>query len=82
MLWAIAVILMAVWLLGLVTGTTAGGFIHVLPVIAFVVVVVNLIQGRKSGYRATRPSHRGFAYQGILFKAKGSQSHPPRPTRE
>jgi Family of unknown function (DUF5670) len=47
MLWTIAVILLVLWLLGLVTSYTMGGFIHVLLVIAAVVVLINVIQGRK-----------------------------------
>jgi hypothetical protein len=47
MLWTIAVILGALWLLGLVSSYTMGGFIHVLLVIAIIVVVINLIQGRR-----------------------------------
>jgi hypothetical protein len=47
MLWTIAVILLVLWLLGLVTSYTMGGFIHVLLVIAVVVVLINVIQGRK-----------------------------------
>ena len=47
MLYTIAVILIVLWLLGLVSGTTMGGFIHVLLVIAIVMVLVNLIAGRK-----------------------------------
>jgi hypothetical protein len=46
MLWTIFVILMIMWLLGLVSGYTIGGFIHVLPVIAIVVVLIRIIQGR------------------------------------
>lgn len=48
MLWTIAVILMILWLIGLVTSYTLGGFIHVLLVIAVIVVILNLIQGRKT----------------------------------
>ncbi len=48
MLWTIAVILLILWLLGLVTSYTLGGFIHVLLVIAVIVVILNLIQGRKT----------------------------------
>jgi hypothetical protein len=48
MLWTIAVILVVLWLLGLVSSYTMGGFIHVLLVIAIVVVLINLIQGRKA----------------------------------
>jgi hypothetical protein len=47
MLYIIAVILTVLWLLGLVTSYTMGGFIHILLVIAIVVVLVRLIQGRK-----------------------------------
>jgi len=47
MLWTIGVILLILWLLGLVSGHTMGGFVHVLLVIAIIVVVVRLIQGRK-----------------------------------
>jgi hypothetical protein len=47
MLWTIAVILIVLWLLGLVSSYTMGGFIHVLLVIAIVVVLINVIQGRK-----------------------------------
>jgi len=46
MLWTIAVILIVLWLLGLVSSYTMGGFIHVLLVIAIVVVLVRIIQGR------------------------------------
>ncbi len=45
MLWTILAILLILWLLGLVSGTTFGGLIHVLLVIAAVVLVVRLIQG-------------------------------------
>ena len=47
MLSTIAVILIVLWLLGLVTSTTLGGFIHVLIVIAIVVVLLRIIQVRK-----------------------------------
>jgi hypothetical protein len=47
MLWTIAVILLILWLLGLVSSYTMGGFIHILIVIAIVVVLVRIIQGRK-----------------------------------
>jgi hypothetical protein len=46
MLWTIFVILLVLWLLGLVSGYTLGGFIHVLLVIAVVMVLIRLIQGR------------------------------------
>ena len=47
MLWTIFVILLVLWLLGLVTSYTMGGFIHILLVIAVVILIINLIQGRK-----------------------------------
>lgn len=47
MLETIAVILLVLWLLGLVTSTTLGGFVHILLVIAVVVILVRLIQGRR-----------------------------------
>jgi Family of unknown function (DUF5670) len=46
MLWTIFVILLVLWLLGLVTAYTVGGFIHLLLVIAVVVLVIQLLQGR------------------------------------
>jgi len=47
MLWTICVILIVLWLLGLVTSYTMGGLIHILLVIAIIVVLVRVIQGRK-----------------------------------
>jgi hypothetical protein len=47
MLWTIAIVLLILWLLGLVTSYTMGGFIHVLFVIAIIVVLIRIIQGRK-----------------------------------
>jgi len=47
MLYTIAVILIVLWLLGLVTSYTIGGFIHILLVIAIVVVLLGVIRGRK-----------------------------------
>jgi hypothetical protein len=47
MLYTIAVVLIILWLLGLVTSYTMGGFIHVLLVIAIIMVLVNVIQGRR-----------------------------------
>jgi len=47
MLWTVAVILIVLWALGLVSSYTMGGFIHVLLVIAIVVVLINVIQGRR-----------------------------------
>jgi hypothetical protein len=49
MLWTIAVVLIILWALGLVSSYTMGGFIHILLVFAIVVVVINIIQGRRPG---------------------------------
>jgi hypothetical protein len=48
MLYTLALVLVILWLLGLVTGTTVGGFIHILLVIAIIVVLVGVISGRRS----------------------------------
>ena len=47
MLWTIAMILVVLWALGLISSYTMGGFIHILLVIAIVVVLVRIIQGRR-----------------------------------
>jgi hypothetical protein len=47
MLWTIAVVLLILWLLGLVTSYTMGGFIHILLVVAIIIVLIRVIQGRK-----------------------------------
>jgi len=47
MLWTIAVVLLILWALGLVTGYTLGNFIHILLVVAIIVVLVRVIQGRR-----------------------------------
>ena len=48
MLWTLAVILLVLWALGLITSYTMGGFIHLLLVVAIVVVLVRVIQGRRA----------------------------------
>ena len=48
MLWTMAVVLTVLWLLGLVSSYTMGGFIHILLVIAIVVVLLRIIQGRRT----------------------------------
>ena len=48
MLWTIFVILLVLWLLGLVSSYTLGGFIHILLVLAIVILIINLVQGRRS----------------------------------
>lgn len=47
MLWTIFVILLVAWLLGLVSSYTLGGFIHILLVVALVILLINLISGRR-----------------------------------
>jgi hypothetical protein len=47
LLWTLAVILLVLWLLGLATSYTLGGFIHVLLVVALIVVLIRVIQGRR-----------------------------------
>jgi len=48
MLYTIAVVLLILWVLGLVTSYTIGGFIHILLVVAIVMILVNLISGRRA----------------------------------
>jgi phage-related holin len=48
MLWTIFVILLIMWLLGLVSSYTFGGFIHLLLVLAVIVLIINLLSGRRS----------------------------------
>ena len=49
MLYTIALVLIILWLLGLVTSSTIGGFIHILLVIAVIMILVNFISGRRRG---------------------------------
>ena len=51
MLWTICVVLLVLWALGLATSYTAGGLIHLLLVVALVVLVIRLIQGRRIPHR-------------------------------
>jgi hypothetical protein len=48
MLWTVIVILLVLWLLGLVSSYTLGGFIHILLVLAIVVLLINVISGRRT----------------------------------
>ena len=48
MLWTIAVIMIVLWVLGMVSSYTMGGFVHLLLVIAIVMALVNIIQGRRA----------------------------------
>lgn len=47
MLWTIIIILLILWLLGLVSGYTLGGVLHILLVVAVVVLIINLVRGRR-----------------------------------
>jgi hypothetical protein len=47
LLWTIAIILVIMWVLGLVTSYTLGGFVHILLVLAIIVVLIRVIQGRR-----------------------------------
>lgn len=48
MLWTIAIVLLVLWALGLVSSYTLGGFIHILLIAAIIIVLVNLISGRRA----------------------------------
>lgn len=48
MLWTIAVVLFVLWALGMVSSYTMGGFVHILLVLALVVVLINVLQGRRA----------------------------------
>ena len=48
MLYTVAIILIVLWLLGLVTSYTLGGFVHILLVLAVVVILIRVIQGRRA----------------------------------
>jgi hypothetical protein len=67
MLWTIVLILVVLWLLGLVSGTTVGGLVHLLLVIAIIVVLIRVISGRRAVYLCVGPidskgsRHRGGA---------------------
>lgn len=47
MLWLIFVVLLVLWLLGMVSGTTMGGFLHILLIVAIAAVLIRVIQGRR-----------------------------------
>ncbi|MEX2302049.1 MAG: lmo0937 family membrane protein [Bryobacterales bacterium] len=48
MLWTIAVVLFVLWALGLMSAYTMGGFVHILLVLALVIIVINVLQGRRA----------------------------------
>ena len=58
MLWTVCVILIILWLLGLITGTTMGGFVHVLLVIAIIVVLCGSSRDENPYDRASRSLHK------------------------
>ena len=68
MLYTIAVVLLVLWVLGLVSAYTMGGFIHILLLIAVVMVLINLIGGRRSPWRGA------FVSQGVGRAACGSHA--------
>lgn len=47
MLWTVFVVLLVLWILGMVSSSTMGGFIHILLIVAIAIVLINMIQGRK-----------------------------------
>jgi len=57
MLWTIVVVLLVLWLLGMLTSTTIGGFIHVLIVIAVIIALMNLFRGKKTSVKKTTGDH-------------------------
>ena len=61
MLWTIAIILLVLWALGLVTSTSMGGLIHILLVVAVIMVLINLFQGRRKGGNKCRSYVQGDA---------------------
>ena len=69
MLYTIAIVLLIMWLLGLVTSYTVGGFIHILLVVAIVMVLINVIGGRRTLRRVRR-------YIGTI-ESCGEAVHPP-----
>jgi hypothetical protein len=56
MLWTIFVILLVLWLLGMVTSYTMGGFIHILLIVALAIVLIRVIQGRRPTSSRARTS--------------------------
>ena len=55
MLYTVAVVLLVLWLLGLVSSYTLGGFIHILLVVAIIMVLLNVINGRRGFFPGARP---------------------------
>ena len=69
MLWTIFIILLVLWLLGLVSGTTFGGFIHILLVLAIAVVLIRVIQGRRPVERLSGSVRPGAVVGALLILA-------------
>ena len=76
MLWTICVILLILWLLGLISGYTMGGVVHILLVIAIVVVLVRVIQGRRPCSRFDPCRRRSGVWKGDGQQVL-SQAHEP-----
>src|SRR6516225_5070955 len=80
MLWTIFVILLVLWLLGLVSSYTLGGFIHILLVLAIVVLVINLLSGRRTAvydarFASSTSKPAGGRGSSILDSSAGAASH-------
>ena len=71
MLWTIFVILVVLWLLGLVTSYTLGGFVHILLVLAVIVLVIRLLQGRRVAC-VRRRKYENDSWLGILLIVVGA----------
>ena len=62
MLWSLFVVLLLLWLLGVVSSYTLGGLIHLLPVLAVVAVLVQLITGRRAVLESLRAMHATYVW--------------------
>ena len=71
MLWTILVVLCVLWLLGMVTSYTLGGFIHILLLVALAILVINLIQGRRPSFSNERKVMKPIMWVGILLIVLG-----------
>jgi hypothetical protein len=81
MLWTICVILIVLWLLGLVTSTTMGGLIHILLVIAIIMILVNVIGGRRRAWPRNPKANSQAENQQILLKDHYVQTRFARAAR-
>jgi Family of unknown function (DUF5670) len=62
LLWTVAIILIILWLLGMVSSYTLGGFVHILLVLAIIVILIRVIQGRRCDRRSTAGSKGVFSW--------------------